>query len=182
MKLADEFRRKAKSTFGSKVPAAAFAESNDRLFDRVEQFTMPVEGSLNDVENGEANRDPEDAPGFRATDKRMIEPEGFGDEALRAITGAEAGAQSRGGAAVPPPPPAEAPLSYFVARDGTSEGPFGLAELRQMHRDGRFTEQSLVFRPGGSEWTAASTEPALSVVFAAVPPPPQIVPPPPPAV
>jgi hypothetical protein len=181
MKLADDFRRKAKAGFGTKMPAATLGEANDRLFDNVEVFTVPVAGSLNDVESGEANRDPEDAPAFRATDKRSIEPEGFRDESLSAIVGRGGKAPAEAENVPPPPPPGEAAISFFVARNGKSEGPFALAELREMQREGRFDAQSLVFRPGGTDWVAASTEPALRVVFAPEPPPPPLVPPPPPA-
>ncbi|MBV9930659.1 MAG: DUF4339 domain-containing protein [Alphaproteobacteria bacterium] len=184
MKLADDFRRKAKAGLGSKVPAAALGEMNDRLFDNVESYSLAVAGSLNDVENGEANRDPDDAPAFRATDKRTLDPEAFRDDALKTVAGAQPAAATVSATTVPPPPPAEAAVSFFVAQDGKSEGPFGLAELRQMHRQGRFSEQSLVYNAvGGSAWTPAASEPALRVVFAPEPPPPpQIVPPPPPAV
>ena len=85
-------------------------------------------------------------------------------------------------ASAPPAPPAAAPVSYFVAADGETTGPFGLAELGKMARDGALTRASLVYDAnGGSDWVAAEKENALSALFKTKPPPPPTrIPPPPP--
>ena len=78
------------------------------------------------------------------------------------------------GATPPPPPPA---LTFHIAENGQTTGPFDLNTLRLQARSGTFTRQTLVWREGQSGWLPASQVAELGSVFAATPPPP----PPPPA-
>jgi hypothetical protein len=72
-------------------------------------------------------------------------------------------------AAPPPPPP---PVSWHVAENGQSVGPFTPAQLAQAAAAGRFGPASLVWSPGMASWTAASQVPQLATLFPPPPPPP----------
>lgn len=63
------------------------------------------------------------------------------------------------GAPVPPPVPQ---VSYHVAVDGVATGPFDLSTLAQMAAAGQLTCESLVWKPGMSEWVAAGSSAELS--------------------
>jgi membrane protease subunit (stomatin/prohibitin family) len=71
-------------------------------------------------------------------------------------------------AAPPPPPP---PVSWHVAENGQSVGPFTPAQLAQAAAAGRFGPASLVWSPGMPSWTAASQVPQLATLFPPPPPP-----------
>ena len=73
----------------------------------------------------------------------------------------------------PPPIPAAA---YHVAVNGQAAGPFDLPTLTQMAATGQFTINSLVWKPGMSQWAKAETVDELKGLFpatSAVPPVPQ---------
>ena len=80
------------------------------------------------------------------------------------------------GATPPPPPPA---LTFHIAENGQTTGPFDLNTLRLQARSGTFLPHTLVWREGQAGWLPASQVAELGSVFAATPPPPP--PPPPPA-
>ncbi len=82
-----------------------------------------------------------------------------------------AGGASAGGAAPPPPPAA-----WHVAVGGQTKGPFSLEQLAAGISSGEVTEQTMVWTAGMDAWSAASSVPALSNLFAS-----QTPPPPPPA-
>jgi len=85
--------------------------------------------------------------------------------------------QPQGGGAVPPPmPPA---LTFFAVVNGQQAGPFDINTLKQMAANGSLVKDTLVWREGMANWSAAGQVPELTSVFGATPPP---VPPPPPPV
>ena len=75
---------------------------------------------------------------------------------------------------VPPPVPT---VAYHVANNGQPTGPFDIATLTTMAANGTLTQDSLVWKQGMSEWTAAGKVSDLSSVFdtSSMPPiPPQV--------
>ena len=167
--LAEELKERAKACPDAKTLPLPIAELQLKLQERVEAFTIPVLRSLDDVDASEVNKAPMVAE-FRATDKRRIDPEKFTDAHLASLLAEPSAAAAP--AAMPPPPP-NATVSYFVAMDGKTTGPFGLAELGEMSRDRALTPATLVYDAnGGSDWVPAGTVEALSILFKAQPPPP----------
>ena len=71
----------------------------------------------------------------------------------------------------PPPPPA---AEWHVARNGQTQGPFGLAQLQDMLGQGQFSRDVHVWSPGMDGWKTAGEVPALAQLFARMPPPPGI--------
>lgn len=67
----------------------------------------------------------------------------------------------------PPPIPT---VSYNVAVDGQSVGPFDVNTLEQMAANGTFTKASLVWKPGMSEWKTAESVEELTTVLSCVMP------------
>lgn len=63
---------------------------------------------------------------------------------------------------VPPPVPT---IAYHVAVNGQATGPFDLATLKTMAANGTFSKDSLVWKQGMAEWTAASGVADLESVF-----------------
>jgi hypothetical protein len=63
------------------------------------------------------------------------------------------------------PPPIPQPVSFLVAVEGKPQGPFDLAALAQWLRDGQLTADTLVWRPGMAQWTAASQVAELAGLF-----------------
>lgn len=80
----------------------------------------------------------------------------------------------QGGAVPPPMPPA---LTFFAVVNGQQAGPYDLNVLKQLASNGTLTKDTLVWREGMANWSAAGQVPELTQVFGATPPP---VPPPPP--
>lgn len=64
---------------------------------------------------------------------------------------------------VPPPVPT---VAYHVAVNGQAAGPFDMATLGQMAANGTLTKDSLVWKQGMPEWTAASNVADIASVFA----------------
>lgn len=64
---------------------------------------------------------------------------------------------------VPPPIPT---AIYYVAVNGQATGPFDASELAQMVTNGQFTDDSLVWKNGMSQWTKAGTVDDLKALFA----------------
>ena len=180
--LADEFARRAAAE-----EAAIDAGAIDGLYEDVEVFTVPIASSLGDVEHSEANRDPDDAPDMRATDKRAIDLKRFDDATLRTAADQPvsvtpiirvAPAESR-----PTPPPAPPTPSFYVVKDGATTGPYGMDGLADLRRRGDLIETTLVYdAEGGDRWVPAGSEPLLATLFEPTAPrrPPPPPPPPPP--
>ena len=80
---------------------------------------------------------------------------------------------SAGGAAAgntaPPPVPQEIP--WYVASEGHQTGPFTKAEIRNKLESGDVNRDTLVWRQGLEEWTAAERVDELAAIFAQLPPP-----------
>ena len=69
----------------------------------------------------------------------------------------------------PPPPPA---LTFHVAVNGQTTGPFDMNSLQQQMQLGQFTATSMVWRQGMAGWSTAESVAELAVLFSAQPPPP----------
>jgi len=69
------------------------------------------------------------------------------------------------------PPPVPGAVSYFVASGGQQTGPFDLNTLKRMASQGQINKDSLVWKQGMAQWSAAGTQPDLSTLFGAIPPP-----------
>ena len=152
------------------------AETRAALFDRVEAWTVPVEGSLEDVDALEANRDPLDQPAMRATDKRQVDRLRFTEAALRALVGLAGGA-APGAApsdAPPPPPPPASGGPWYLNLPGLQQTRMELAAVAAQAAAGALTRETLVFDAAdpAAGWTAASRSSALAALFSAPPPPP----------
>ncbi len=81
--------------------------------------------------------------------------------------------QQQGGGTPPPMPPA---LTFFAVVNGQQAGPYDLNTLKQMAANGSLSKETLVWRDGMANWTAAGQVPEMTQVFGATPPP---IPPPP---
>lgn len=71
--------------------------------------------------------------------------------------------------APPPPPP---PVSWHIAENGQSVGPFTPAQLSQGISTGRVRPDTLVWTAGMANWMAAGQVPQLAGLFQPAPPPP----------
>ncbi len=69
--------------------------------------------------------------------------------------------------AVPPPIPAAA---YHVAVNGQATGPFDISILAQMVISGQLSPNSLVWKPGMTQWTKAEMVDELKNLFITMPP------------
>ena len=74
---------------------------------------------------------------------------------------------------VPPPIPT---VSFHIAINGQTTGPYDIGTLSQMVVAGTFTKQSLVWKQGMANWMVAETVPELQALFGTVPPAPPIPP------
>lgn len=64
--------------------------------------------------------------------------------------------------AAPPPMPE---VAYFVALNGQQSGPYKMPQLQQLAQGGQLTPQTLVWKQGMPQWTAASTIQELEQLF-----------------
>ena len=71
----------------------------------------------------------------------------------------------------PPAGPPPLPVAFFVAVNGAQTGPYDMNTLSGRARDGLLTRETLVWRQGMAEWTAAGAVSELQTLFGAVPPP-----------
>jgi formylglycine-generating enzyme required for sulfatase activity len=62
-------------------------------------------------------------------------------------------------------------LQYLAALDGKQAGPFGAEELKNLIKQGKFNRETLVWKAGMANWTAAGQVADLALVFAPPPPP-----------
>ncbi|GAA5030291.1 antifreeze protein, type I [Marivirga lumbricoides] len=69
------------------------------------------------------------------------------------------------------PPPIPAQSTFHVVLNGQQAGPFDMATLQQMINQQQINRDSLVWKQGMSNWTAASQVPEFSTLFGSVPPP-----------
>jgi hypothetical protein len=73
------------------------------------------------------------------------------------------------GAAPPPLPQQAAP--FWAAINNQQAGPFDANALQQMVQQGQITRETLVWRQGMANWTAAGQVPEFQPFFGATPPP-----------
>ena len=179
MGLADELKLRAKQSDSFSTLPAKLDVLFDKFFGEVENYTVEITGSLDDLDYRESNRDLDDSPHARGRNKRHIDKARFTDDGLRQLLTNAEGAAARPTVAeaisiIPPPPPQDdVPISYFVAVNGQTTGPFGLSELGRLARDNKLVPLSKVYNAlGGSSWVTAASEPNLSTIFVIVPPPP----------
>ena len=78
------------------------------------------------------------------------------------------GALGQPGPQAPPPPP---PVSWHIAENGQSVGPFTPPQLAQAVSAGRVRPDTLVWTQGMAGWTSANQVPQLLGLFGASPPP-----------
>lgn len=67
----------------------------------------------------------------------------------------------------PPPVPT---VSYHIAVNGQTTGPYDINTLKQMAVTGQFSSETLVWKPGISEWVKAEAIDELKPIFAVIPP------------
>lgn len=84
--------------------------------------------------------------------------------------------QQQGQGQAPPPIPGQ--VQVYVAEQGQQKGPFNLQQLKQMVGQGQMTKETMVWKQGMQNWTAAGQVQDLAGLFQNTPPP---TPPPPPA-
>ncbi len=80
---------------------------------------------------------------------------------------ASGNSHSGSGATPPPPPQSE---QWFVAQNGSSKGPFGKEQLKQMASNGEITPDTYLWRDGFTDWKRAKD--VAGDIFASMPPPP----------
>ena len=85
-------------------------------------------------------------------------------------------ANQMAGAMTPPsgaqaPPPLPGLVQFHVAIANQQQGPFDLSALQQKIQAGLITRQSLVWKPGMTQWSPADQVDELKPLFDAVPPP-----------
>lgn len=160
----------------------------ENLKKAIGEWTKQVKGSLSDVDNYEANSDPDDIAEARAVDKRQVDATKFEDAVLEQLASGESGGTSPapGGPQPPPPPP---PLPYgpfFVAAAGGQRGPIPLEVLTLEIASGQLIRATLVFDQARAHegWREAGLHPALAMAFPPaggtghIPPPPPMPAPP----
>lgn len=69
------------------------------------------------------------------------------------------------------PPPVPNAVAYFVAINGQQSGPFDIATLKNMAAQNQITKDTLVWKEGMANWSAASTIPENAQLFGSTPPP-----------
>lgn len=77
----------------------------------------------------------------------------------------------------PQVPPQVPQVSYFIAVNGQSQGPYDISTLTSMISSGNITKDTLVWKNGMAQWSAAGTVSELSALFSTsgMPPlPPQL--------
>ncbi len=72
------------------------------------------------------------------------------------------------------PPPLPQAAQYYAAIDGRQAGPFDVDGLRQQIAEGKVARETLVWKEGLADWTAAQQVPEVIALFGGPPPlPPQ---------
>jgi membrane protease subunit (stomatin/prohibitin family) len=80
-----------------------------------------------------------------------------------------------GAAPAPPPPPLPAGEQWFLGVDGQQQGPFDTASLAGRAASGGLSPDTLVWKAGMAQWTAAKDVPEVAAMLSSAPPalPPQ---------
>lgn len=158
-------------TYGLSVPVVLV--ENISLPPEVEQAldkrsSMGVIGNLSaytQYQAAEAMRDAAKNPGGGAASAGV----GLGAGFAMAQQMGQAMGQAGGSGVQPPPIPGS--VAFFVAVGQQQTGPFDLGTLAARAKSGELTRDTLVWRQGMAQWTAASTVSELASVFGSVPPP-----------
>ncbi len=79
--------------------------------------------------------------------------------------------QQQSASAPPPVPGSPPPLVFHVVINGQQAGPYDMATLKQLASQQQLTKETLVWREGMGNWSAAGAVGELSSVFNSVPPP-----------
>ncbi|MBB4685049.1 SPFH domain-containing protein [Amycolatopsis jiangsuensis] len=74
-------------------------------------------------------------------------------------------------AAPPGPPPLPQAEQWYLGAGGQQLGPFDRGQLAQQVSSGTLTRETLVWKAGMAEWTAAAQVPEVAPLLAATPPP-----------
>ncbi|MCW8128953.1 MAG: SPFH domain-containing protein [Planctomycetota bacterium] len=69
------------------------------------------------------------------------------------------------------PPPLPQAVAFFVGVGGQQQGPYDMQTLQQQVLAGRVNRETLVWKNGMAQWTAAGQVPELAGLFANTPPP-----------
>lgn len=69
------------------------------------------------------------------------------------------------------PPPLPVTTQWYVALDGSQQGPFELGTLGVRVGAGAIARETLVWRAGMAHWAPAGDQPELAALFATTPPP-----------
>ncbi|MBR6655698.1 MAG: SPFH domain-containing protein [Alistipes sp.] len=80
--------------------------------------------------------------------------------------------QAIGGAMQSTPQPPQ--LSFYVAQNGQTTGPFAMDAIQNMVMQGTIVRDTYVYKVGGSAWTLAANTPELAHYFPMMPPPPPV--------
>lgn len=79
--------------------------------------------------------------------------------------------QPAAGPAAATPPPLPTAITFFAAINGAQAGPFDMSTLTGKVTGGEITRETLVWKQGMANWTAAGEVAELGTLFAQVPPP-----------
>jgi len=93
----------------------------------------------------------------------------MGQQIAQAASATSAANQPPPGGTAPPPLPQQ--VSYFAAINNQQLGPFDLQALKDKIAAGQITRQTLVWKQGMPQWTAAGQNADLEPLFSSVPPP-----------
>lgn len=136
------------------------------LAERLNDWTMEVEDSLDDVDSSEANKDPSSDRDRRAQPKRVIRPDVFNNEdAMRALlTGANA-APARASET------ATGQLYWYVGADGKPQSRLVDRDaLARLAADGAISATTKICAKGTTNWREAGQWQEFSGLFEAPPP------------
>lgn len=149
--------------------ASAFQSREDlenALKASIPSWTIEIPGSMEDLDAFEVNKNPDDPPLLRATDKRTIVPDRFTPERLLEIVRP---IQEPVAKPAPVPrmpatalPPASTSSSWLLSIKKTLHGPYTLAELRTLAANGTLLEGTNVKAAGSAVWTKVRDLPILA--------------------
>lgn len=150
------------------VENVSLPEAVEEALDKRSQ--MGVLGNLNaftQFQTANAIEDMANNPNAGSNMMGMIAGVGMGNVMGGAMTGAAQAPQQPG--AMPPPLPQQA--QWYAAVNGQQAGPFDAAMIQQQIQQGNITPDTLAWKQGMANWTAASQIPDLAGFFGAMPPP-----------
>jgi tubulin-like protein len=141
------------------------------LFTRLDEWTVEVEDSLDDVDSTEANKDPNGDRERRARPKRAIRPEVFGsEEKLREIVAIDKPAVAPAAIAAAPAGAAQK-LYWYVGPDGKPLGRLVDGDaIARLAGDGVIGAETKICARGTTLWREASSWPEFAGLFEAPPP------------